>query len=328
MLAAGVLKASDGQEKAVDAKSLDRSSVTQTKFRPENVTLSKVQIIKVRSLINTLLPEGQNCGTGEEHSKLPLAITNAKQVARSAGGEAPLPLAPSTIVLTNLEMYSGNDQLQQAYDAKDEIQNQFTVWKDQADLVKTRMSEWHELSTAKRYCKDLAVYDKLEQQIAPIVQNRSLLVQPNPVTPLLQQAESALRDAITAKLSEYEAEFNTCQRDLIDDSNWTKLDDTKKQALLNKRSLSNIPSVDLSSSAAVYDALVETSFEQWSDRISALPGRFDAALKDAIRELTPKAKYCRLNKPVINTEQELQNWLSVIETQIRAQLANGPVVPS
>ena len=328
MLAAGVLKASDGQEKAVDAKSLDRSSVTQTKFRPENVTLSKVQIIKVRSLINTLLPEGQNCGTGEEQSKLPLAITNAKQVARSAGGEAPLPLAPSTAVLTNLEMYSGNDQLQQAYDAKDEIQNQFTHWQDQAELVNARMSQWRELSSAMRYCKDLALYNKLEQQIAPIVQNRSLLVQPNPVTPLLQKAESALRDAITAKLSEYEAEFNTCQRDLTEDSNWTKLDAAKRQTLLEKRSLSAIPVVDLSSAAAVYDALEETSFEQWSDRISALPGRFDAALKEAISELTPKAKYCRLNKPVINTEEELQDWLSKIETQIRTELANGPVVPS
>jgi len=328
MLAAGVLKASDGQEKAVDAKSLDRSSVTQTKFRPENVTLSKVQIIKVRGLINALLPEGQNCNTGEEQSKLPLAIANAKQVARSSGGEAPLPLAPSTSVLTNLEMYSGNDQLQQAFDAKDDIQSQFTQWQDQADLVKARTSQWHELSTAMRYCRDLSIHASLTQQMDSIIESRSLLVEPNPVTPLLQQAESALRDAITAKLSEYEEEFNACHRDLTDDANWLKLDDAKKQALLAKRSLSSIPSVDLSSAAAVYDALEETSFEQWSDRISALPGRFDAALKDAISELTPKAKHCRLNKPVIESEQDLQKWLSEIESQIRAELANGPVVPN
>jgi hypothetical protein len=328
MLAAGVLKASDGQEKAVDAKSLDRSSVTQTKFRPENVTLSKVQIIKVRGLINALLPEGQNCNTGEEQSKLPLAITNAKQVARNAGGEAPLPLAPSTSVLTNLEMYSGNDQLQQAFDAKDDIQSQFTLWQDQAALVKARTSQWYELNTALRYCKDLAVHANLTQQMDSIVESRSLLVNPNPVTPLLQQAESALRYAITAKLSEYEEEFNACHRDLTDDANWLKLDDAKKQALLAKRSLSTIPSVDLSSAAAVYDALEETSFEQWSDRISALPGRFDAALKDAISELAPKVRYSRLNKPMIESEEQLLDWLAEIEAQIRAELANGPVVPS
>jgi hypothetical protein len=328
MLAAGVLKATDGQEKAVDAKSLDRSSVTQTKFRPENVTLSKVQTIKVRGLINALLPDGQNCGTGEEQSKLPLAITTAKQVAKSAGGEAPLPLAPSTSVLTNLEMYSGNDQLEQAFEGKDEILAQFTQWQEQADLAKVRTGQWHELKVAMGYCKVLAVYSMLEQQTESIIQNRSLLAEPNPISPLLQQAETALRDAVTAKLTEYEKEFNTCHRDLIDDSNWTKLDDGKKQALLEKRSLSNIPSIDLSSGTAVYDALEATSFEQWSDRISALPGRFDAALKDAISALTPKVKYTRLNKPLIESEQDLQNWLQEIETQIRAELANGPVVPS
>jgi len=328
MLAAGVLKAADGQEKAVDAKSLDRSSVTQTKFRPENVTLNKVQIIKVRGLINALLPEGQNCNTGEEQSKLPLAITNAKQVARSAGGEAPLPLAPNTNVLSNLEMYSGNDQLQQAFDAKDDIQSQFTQWNDQADLVKARLKLWSELKVAMQHCRDLAVYSYLVQQCDAISQSRSLLVEPNPITPLLQQAESALRDTITAKLSEYEDEFNACQRDLIDDANWLKLDDEKKHDLLAKRGLLGIPIVDLSSAAAVYDALDETSFEQWSDRISALPARFDAALKDAISELAPKVKYSRLNKPVIESESDLQKWLADVEAQLRAELANGPVVPN
>ncbi len=328
MLAAGVLKASDGQEKSVDAKSLDRSSLTQTKFRPENVTLSKVQTIKVRGLINALLPEGQNCGTGEEHSKLPLAIVQAKQIAKSAGGEAPLPLSPSTTVLTNLEMYAGNEQLEKAYEAKDDIQAQFTQWQEQADVARARTSQWHELKTAMRYCKDLAIHSILEQQTASIMQNRSLLAEPNPIGPLLQQAETALRDAVTAKLTEYEQEFNACHRDLIDDSNWEKLDDGKKQALLEKRSLASIPSIDLSSGAAVYDALEQTSFEQWSDRISALPGRFDAAFKDAISALTPKVQYCKINRHVIESEQDLQNWLQETEAQLRAKLVNGPVVPS
>ncbi|MEQ5874961.1 BREX system P-loop protein BrxC [Pseudoalteromonas sp. NFXS39] len=328
MVAAGVINAKDAQERPVDAKSLDRSSVTQTRFRPENVTLSKVQIIKVRGLINALLPEGQNCGSNEEQSKLPLAIANAKQIARSAGGEAPLPLAPCTTVLTDLEMYSGNEQLQQAFDAKDEIETKFKQWQEQADLAKSRMNQWNELKTASRLCKDLAIHRTISEQMDFIESNRSLLAEPNPISPLLKQAESALRDAITAKLSEYEDEFNACHRDLMDDANWAKLDENKKQDLLRKRSLDSVPIVELSSSALVYDAIEETSFEQWNDRISALPGRFDAALKDAINELAPKVKHIRLNKPLIESEEDLQKWLAEIEVQISAELANGPVVPS
>lgn len=77
MLASGVLKASDSQERAIDAKSLDRSSLTQTKFRPENVTLSKVQLIKVKGVVSAL--HEQTCDSGEEVTKLPLAIINAKK---------------------------------------------------------------------------------------------------------------------------------------------------------------------------------------------------------------------------------------------------------
>ncbi|MEL0603482.1 BREX system P-loop protein BrxC [Pseudoalteromonas undina] len=328
MVAAGVLNAKDGQERPVDAKSLDRSSVTQTKFRPENVVLKTPQLIKVRSLINSLLPEGQNCSANEEQSKLATAISNAKNVARSAGGEAPLPLAPSTTILSNLEMYDGNEQLQQAYEAKDEIQSQFIEWQEQADLAKQRVNQWNELKTASRLCKDLAIYSAITEQMDSIESNRSLLAEPNPISPLLKQAESALRDAITAKLSEYEDEFNACHRDLMDDTNWAKLDDSKKQALLEKRSLNSIPSINLSSPAAVYDAIEATSFEQWNDRISALPGRFDAALKDAISELAPKVKHIRLNKPMLESEDDLKAWLTAVEAQLRSELANGPVVPS
>ena len=328
MLAAGVLKAADAQERPVDVKSLDRSSVTQTKFRPENVTLSKVQIIKVRGLINKLLPEGQNCGVGEEHTKLPAAIAHAKQVARAAGGEAPLPLAPSTSKLNDLELHSGNAQLEQAFNVKEEIETLFTQWQEQAELVKARNNQWVELQRAAKYCKDLAVYSKLQKEMDSILVNRSLLAEPNPLKPLLQQVETALRDAITAKLAQYEAEYEDCYRDVSEDANWNKLDSEKQTQLLEKRNLTAIPSIDLSNSAAVYDAIEETSFEQWNDRISALPGRFDAALQEAIKELTPKAIRCRLNKPLIESEEDLQAWLREIETQIRAELANGPVVPN
>lgn len=327
MLTAGVLKANDGQENPVDAKTLARSSVPQTKFRPESVTLNKVQIIKIRGLINALLPEGQNCNTGEEHSKLTLAIQNAKHIARSAGGEAPLPLAPNTTILTNLEIYNGNEQLQHAFDSKDEILNHFNQWQEQADLAKVRINQYSELKTAIHYCKNLAVYKNLEQQHQAIIDNRSLLDDPNPVSPLLSQAANALRDQITAKLSEYENEFNACLLDLNDDENWAKISQDKQQALLAERKLLNIPTVDLSSTAAVYDAVDETSFEQWSDRISALPGKFSALLKDAISELTPKVRYSRINKPMIKTEDDLQKWLIEVEAQIKAELTNGPVVP-
>ena len=117
MLAAGVLKASDTKLNATDARSLERA---------------KVQLIKVRSLINSL---GVSCHAGEESSKLAEALQQAKALARRLGGEAPLPLPPSTQRLDELLVLSGNDQLLAAFEGKEALQAEFESWKAQLELV-------------------------------------------------------------------------------------------------------------------------------------------------------------------------------------------------
>ncbi|MEZ8025431.1 BREX system P-loop protein BrxC [Vibrio sp. 1F255] len=326
MLAAGVLKASDAQERAIDAKSLDRSSVTQTKFRPENVTLSKVQMIKVRGVVSSLLE--QSCNTGEEATKLPQAILNAKQVANKAGGLAPLPMAPNTALLSELEIYSGNDQLQKAFDNKDQLLSDFEAWKDQANKAELRMRQWHKLAEAMEYCRDLSIYAELAKEKDAILANRSLLDALCPVKPLLESAVNELRTAITAHREKYEEEYRQCMSDLLDDENWQKLDELKREAFLRKRNLSAIPSVNTSDADSVFNALDEISFGQWNDKTAALPGIFSQVLRDAITELQPKTVYHKLNKSVIKDEQDLKNWLAYAEKELRAQLEKGPVVPS
>ena len=326
MLAAGALRASDVQERAVDAKGLDRSSVTQTKFRPENVTLSKVQLIKVRGVVTTL--HEQTCNTGEEASKLPLAIINAKNIARTAGGEAPLPMAPSTALLSELEMYSGNDQLQKAFENKDQLISDFQLWKEQTHKVELRSKLWRKLSQAMDYCYPLAIYTELEQEKQAILSNRSLLAEPCPVKPLLDKATNALRTALTAHREKYEEEYRNCMSDLMGDENWQQLDETKRNEFLKRRHLDVIPAISISDEDSVFMSLDDISFNQWNDKVSALPGIFALALKDAISELQPKIQYCKLNKPILKSEQDLQKWLQYAEQELRAELDKGPVMPN
>lgn len=325
MLAAGVLKASDVQERAIDAKSLDRSSVTQTKFRPENVTLSKVQLIKVRGVVSTLLEEV--CNTGEEATKLPFAIINAKNVARSAGGDAPLPMAPSTALLSDLEMYSGNDQLQKAFDSKDQLTSDFQQWKEQAHKAELRLKLWKKLTQAIEYCYPLAIYKELQQEQQAIISNRSLLSEPCPVKPLLDKATNELRTALTAHRERYEEEHRACMSDLLADENWQKLDEAKRNAFLKKRNLDVIPAINVTDEDEIFNSLDDISFEKWNDKVALLPGIFNEVLKDAISELQPKTRYYKLNKPLLESEADLQKWLADAEQELRAELEKGPVVP-
>lgn len=322
MLAGGVLKAADPQEKAIDARNLERAKVSQTKFRPETVTITKVQLIKVRSLINAL---GVNCNAGEEPSKLNEALQQAKALARRLGGDAPLPAAPSTTNIDELLVLSGNAQLMAVFDQKDQIQADFEQWQQQADLVKQRQNQWNELQSIITACSELAIHPQLEKESAAIKQNRSLLDNPNPVDALIKKGITAIRDAITAHRERYEHEFNDCLRDLEADANWQKLTTEQQQDILKKRHIDQLPVIPLASNADVMDALDQYPWSSWNDRIAALSSRFDGALKDAISLLQPKASFVILNKTLIESEDQLKSWLDEAERQIREKLSQGPV---
>ena len=178
------------------------------------------------------------------------------------------------------------------------------------------------------YCKGLAVFHDLEKEQEAILANRSLLDDPCPVEPLIKKATNALRDGITAHRANYEEEYQVCMSELLDDENWQLLDEAKRDAFLANRNLADIPSINVSELDEVLNSLDEISFNQWNDKTAALPGIFSQVLKDAISELQPKTQYCRLNKPIIKTEQDLQDWLKYVESELRTQMENGPVKPS
>ncbi|MBF4385865.1 hypothetical protein, partial [Vibrio anguillarum] len=100
----------------------------------------------------------------------------------------------------------------------------------------------------------------------------------------------------------------------------------KRNEFLNKRSLDVIPAINIADEDSVFNSLDETSFDRWNDKVALLPGIFDAVLKDAISELQPKTKYYKLNKPLLETEDDLQKWLADVERELRSELENGPVV--
>ena len=326
MTSAGVLKASDVQEKALNSKKLRDSGWRNAKFRPEKATLSKVQLIKVRGVITALHEEP--CNAGEESTKLPLAILNAKNVANQAGGAAPLPMAPSTALLSELEMYSGNDQLLKVFENQETLKSDFETWKLLADKASSRMKQWHKLQSVIKYCAGLAVRASIEKETAAIMANRSLLDDPNPLDNLLKSAGNALRDALTSHRANYEEEHRQCMADLLDDENWQKLDEVKRNAFLTKRQLNAIPAIEISTLDDTLNSLDTISLDQWNDKAASLPSIFNLVLKDAINELQPKTRYHKLNKPIISDEQQLQKWLDYAEKELREQLALGPVVPS
>lgn len=322
MLAAGVLTGTDASGQPVDAKNLERNQLGQVNLRPEKVQLSKVQLIKVRGLITGL---GVDCSAGEEQSQILPALKNAKALAYSSGGDAPLPASPSTEQIDLLMSITGNELLSAALDAKDELLASYESWQSTIELAQVRNAQWGELRDVLYYCRGLKFEAAIETERQAIIDNRSLLVSPNPIEPLIKQAFSGIRDSIMAHLGEYEAEYGACLNSLEADEQWQKLSTTDQQQLLDQHNIGLVLSVQLDTNERVLQSLEDCSLSQWNDRRASLMSKFEAARNAAIDKLTPKAKRVSIPRRLIHNEEELSDWLEEAEKSIRAQLANGPV---
>ncbi|WP_019531408.1 BREX system P-loop protein BrxC [Dasania marina] len=322
MLAAGVLTGTDATGQPVDAKSLVRTQLSQVNLRPERVQLSKVQLIKIRGLITGL---GVDCSPGQEQSQMLPALKNAKALAYSSGGDAPLPASPSTEQIDDLMSITGNELLSAALDAKDELLANYSAWQATIELAQARNVQWGELRDVLHHCRGLAFEGLIDTERQAIITNRSLLVSPNPIEPLIKQAFSGIRDSIMAHLGEYETEYGNCLNSLEADEQWQKLPADEQQQLRDHHSIASVPRVELDTNERVLQSLEDCSLSQWNDKRASLMSKFEAARNAAIAKLAPKVQRVSTPRRLIESEEDLNKWLAEAEQRIRAQLANGPV---
>lgn len=321
MLASSQLNANiNGQ--VVDAKTLERRDIAKATFKPEKVQLSKMQLIKVKGVLQVL---GQQVQPGEEASAAIPALQAGKALARQAGGDAPLPPSPVPGYLDDIMQYSGNELLVEICGNQEKIKADVEEWQGKIELIKERQTDWNEFLNLVPLCRDMAFHADLQKEQQAIISNRSLLADPNPVKPLIRNAISKLRDAIVHHQSEYQKEYDRCLLQLESDEQWQKLPANEQQEVLQQCNITTMPPLDLSSNDKVLTSLENCTLGQWQDRTASLVSKFEYARAEAVRRLQPRVEVIYAPRKVIHNEDELKQWLADSEATIRAKLANGPV---
>ena len=323
LLASGILIAKDTRGNPVSVTNLERKQISQTTFYPENISISPVDKIKIRNLLNSVA--SLECQSGEELIKIDLLVERARQLAKTAGGSAPYPAIPGTKVFDDIAQQSGNAKLKYVLDSQDYIRKAFTEWTKTAELIDKRQHEWLLLNDLLDLSKNLAFYQPIKDEVDSIISQRSLLTDPNPVQPLLKDLEDKLRNAAQHRVEDYQSEYTNHLQSLEEDSQWQQLDDAKQQSILNKYGLSPIEEPSLENAGQISEALNEVGFEQWNDRKDSVVGRFDKARREAVQLLLPKTQHIVLPKATFHTEEDVEAWLAEVKQQIVEKLNDGPV---
>ena len=322
LLASGHVNATDAASKPVDAKSLDRAKLTQTSFRRESINITPIQLIKIRKLFDAV---GVPCQPKEELNRMPALLAKLREQASRAGGPAPAPETPKLTVIEAIEAQSGNAQLLELFTRHDEVLGLSQGWIKTATEMAKRMPAWHKLCDLLRHAKALGPYAKLKAEADAIEAQRSLLADPDPVRPLLDQTVDLLRQALKAKLDDFQEGFAQQQALLQQDVDWSKLTQAQRDELAAKHHLMAPPVVATGTPEQLQDALDDCDLDHWVSKTQALPSRFEAARHAAVQLLKPNVVHVALPKRTLNDETELKAWLSEVEALLASKLQQGPV---
>jgi len=322
LLASGHIRATDSTGKPVDAKTLERSKLTQASFRQESITITPPQLIKIRQLFSSV---GVPCQPKEELAKVPQLLARLREQGGNAGGHAPAPLPPNADALDAIEAQSGNGQLREVFDRHDELLALSKQWVKTAELIAKRRPVWTELTSLLQHAQELAPYAALKADADAVLAQRSLLAEPDPVRPLLDRTAEVLRHALNAKLQSYTDTFKRQMALLQADADWSKLTDAQREKLVQDHHLQPIEPIELATPAQLQDALDDCSLRRWIDRTEALPSRFEAARKAAVQLLKPNVVHVAIPRRTLNDDAELKVWLTEVEALIREKLNSGPV---
>ncbi len=326
LLVAGLIRAQDERGQVIDPGSLERKQIGKAHFKVESATVTTAQRIQVRKLLQKV---GCQAKQGEETAVTPEFLQKMQELADRAGGEAPKPERPDTTTLDELRLTSGNEQILSLYNRSEELKTAIDNWNDLARRIEKRWPEWEKLKRLIGHADGITDAEVISVQVKHIEKQRLLLEEPDPIAPLIANITQLLRTALNKLDADYRARHDEGMERLHNDSNWARLEPEQRNMLLSEQKLTEAerPNVNVRSTEDILKTLESLPIAMFSDRVAAMPGRFEQVMMGAAELMEPEAQFVRIPCRTLKTEEEIEAWLAEVRKILVDKLKNGPVMP-
>lgn len=307
---------------AIPLGQLDQNKIAKSEFRVEHATLSVQDRLLVRKLITQLV----QCKSGEEGAKAPEFLGALLTLGRSAGGEAPLPQAPATTDIEDLQRLVGNEQLVAIKDKAVDIGSRIKEWKAVQELAQKRLPIWEVVVQLARHSGDLPRAKPQLEQIDAIRRQRLLLEATDSISPIRVALAGLLREAVTAAYKAHVTAHESGMETLLANEGWKKLDNPAKAAILGDVGLSIPIKPDVSSDEALGRHLDARPLKVAIAERDAIPGRIQQAIERAAKLLEPKVQMISLERSTLRSKEDVDAWLNRQKERLLDGLKRGPVL--
>ncbi|MBR4984893.1 MAG: BREX system P-loop protein BrxC [Proteobacteria bacterium] len=324
LLVNGTIRALDERGQSISATELERKAIGKATFKVEATTISTAQRIQIRKVFQKL---GLVVKQGEESKTVGGFVVKMRDLAASAGGEAPKPELPDDALLREIEGLAGNEQLLAIYNSREMLNANLSDWGKLAEEIQKRWPTWLELKQLTRHAVGLKDAENSLVQVQFIEQQRCLLDSPDPIVPLCAELTQILRVTLNDLDEQYRTRHAEGMAQLQKDDNWMQLAQEQKYALLSGNELHEAarPKIDVKNTASVLGTLEHWPLKMIKDRVEALPARFERVLREAAELCEPEIQFVALPHRVLKSENEIDAWLKEVREQLFSALNDGPV---
>lgn len=310
---------------AIPIGQLDQNKIAKADFRVEHATLSVGDRLILRKLFQAL---GTSCKSGEEALRAGEFLSGLIALAKSSGGDAPLPASPATTEIEDTQRLVGNEQLVAIKAKAHDWEGKIKAWTATRDLITQRVPTWSLVERIAKQAISIAEAKPHFEQITAIRDQRLLLETSDPANAIRVALAGLLRDAVQKGHAAHDTAFNAAMNWLATNSVWVKVTPADQEAIKAAVGLEAPTKPDIASDDALAIHLDQKPLSSIQAEIDAIAGRVALAIERAARLLEPKVQTVTLERSTLRDIAEVEAWVERQKKRLIEAVGNGPVLVS
>ena len=308
---------------AVATGQLDQNRISKAAFCVEKATLGVRDRLVLRKLYQAL---GLPCKTGEEGLVASSFLNKMIDMAKSSGGEPPLPAPPAVTHIEDIQKLTGNEQLVEVKDKAEDWGERIKIWKAASQLAADRLPKWQRIERLARHAAELDEARSHLDEMASLRSGRLLLESSDPASAVQKALADTLRTTVRQRFEEHRAAFDRATEILNASDAWTNIDAAARNAIQREVGLAALSTPDVSTDEALADRLDRVPLESMQAEIDAISGRVAQAVERAAKLLEPQIRPVSLEPATLRNKAEVDDWIERQRQSLHAAVADGPVL--
>jgi hypothetical protein len=263
---------------------------------------------------------------GQEGAAISGLLQHLSELAAQAGGSPPLPDPPDVSHVEGLRALAGNQQFREVAKESEQLRQDIKLWATASEQRSSREAAWGVLQRLLSHASGIAGASEVQTQRDAVERDRLLLVDPDPVAPLISSLSALLRDELTRAMSELRAEYTRQVPELEASAEWQQLDESDRISILQRVGLEEIAEPSLSTDDQVLAALDAAPLGTWLERRQALSRKVAEARELAAKMLEPKSVSVRPRSATLKTAGDVDAYVDAFRSELMEHIDAGETV--